>query len=108
MARAKGEERPSAELSSSGIEAMPRDSAIITSRVSPNPLSLPDTTGFLTIHGVSAPARFALSIFAGDQSDANPLTDPPSRYPRCPALRRAQLLHVQERAAESDPDRRRL
>src|SRR6202030_919880 len=35
----------------------------------------------LTIHTVSAPARFAHSVFSGNEADTNPLTDFPSRYP---------------------------
>jgi hypothetical protein len=35
----------------------------------------------LTIHDVSASARFARAVFAGDQADTNPLTDLPSRHP---------------------------
>jgi hypothetical protein len=35
--------------------------------------------GVLTIHNVSAPARFTHPVFAADEADADPLTDFPSR-----------------------------
>jgi hypothetical protein len=61
----------------------------------------------LTIHGVSASARFTQAVFTGEQAEANTLTDLPLRYPAAQSFD-GQLLHVQERAAESDPDRPRL
>jgi hypothetical protein len=36
--------------------------------------------GVLTIHSVTAPARFAHPVFPGDQADTNPLTDFPSGH----------------------------
>src|SRR6266850_8370683 len=66
----------SVELSSSGMEAMPRASAIITSAYPPSTVT-PGVTGVLTIHNVSASARFAHPVFASDQADTDPLTDFP-------------------------------
>jgi hypothetical protein len=67
------------ELSSSGMEAMPRASAIITSAYPPSTVT-PGVTGVLTIHNVSASARFAHPVFATDQADTDPLTDFPSGH----------------------------
>ena|GEM_PF-4914657 len=59
----------------------------------------------LTIHDVSASARFAYPIFSGNEADTNPLTDFPSGTLRCLRLQCGQPLHVQEHAAESDRGR---
>ena len=59
-----------------GMEARARDSAIITSAY---PLSTvaPKCYGVLAIHRIPASAWFADAVFAGDEADANALTDLP-------------------------------
>jgi len=61
--------------------------------------------GVLTLHHVSASARFAHPVFTAEEADTNPLTDFPFGHSAAQCLNAANYFMPRERAAVSNLDR---